>query len=59
MRATAVPVDLAALGYVAADAPALVAGTIVQRRLLDNAPRPIAQADLERVFDDAIGATTP
>jgi hydroxyacid-oxoacid transhydrogenase len=59
MRATAVPVDLAALGYAPDDTPALVAGTIVQRRLLDNAPRPVGQDDLGRVFADAIGGGHP
>ncbi len=56
MRATNVPVDLGAIGYRDEDAPLLVGGTIVQRRLLDNAPRSIDGADLDRVFRDAIGA---
>ena len=56
MRATDVPADLGAIGYRFDDAPALVGGTIVQRRLLDNAPRSIDEEDLERVFRDAIGA---
>jgi len=55
MRATSVPMDLGAMGYTSADAPALVSGTIVQRRLLDNAPRPIDEVDLDVVFRDAIG----
>jgi hydroxyacid-oxoacid transhydrogenase len=57
MRATSVPVDLAALGYLRSDTPALVDGTIVQRRLLDNAPCAIARPELERIFDDAMGET--
>jgi hypothetical protein len=58
MRATAVPIDLAAIGYREDDTPALVSGTIVQRRLLDNAPRAIDEAALEHVFRDAL-RTTP
>jgi alcohol dehydrogenase class IV len=54
MHATAVPVDLRELGYDVADTPALVSGTIVQRRLLDNAPRAIDESDLDGVFRDAI-----
>ena len=55
MQRTGVPVNLAAIGYLPSDALALVAGTRPQRRLLDNAPRPIDDADLARVFDDALG----
>ena len=54
MAATAVPLDLAAIGYRREDTPALVSGTIVQRRLLDNAPRAIDEAALTHVFQDAI-----
>lgn len=55
MRATAVPIDLSVIGYAKTDVAGLVSGTIVQRRLLDNAPRSIDEADLTRVFHDAIG----
>ena len=55
MRATAVPTNLGAIGYALADTTALVSGTIVQRRLLDNAPRPIDEVDLDGVFRDAVG----
>jgi hydroxyacid-oxoacid transhydrogenase len=54
MKDAHVPVGLRALGYVAADVSALVAGTIVQKRLLDNAPCPIAEADLDAVFRAAV-----
>jgi hydroxyacid-oxoacid transhydrogenase len=54
MIATSVPTDLGAIGYAEADTPRLVSGTIVQRRLLDNAPRSIDAADLARVFRHAI-----
>lgn len=56
MRAAKVPVGLAELGYAVDDVPALVAGTIVQRRLLDNAPREIGELELQRVFADAMEA---
>ncbi|MFO0745050.1 MAG: hydroxyacid-oxoacid transhydrogenase [Myxococcota bacterium] len=50
MRAARVPVGLRALGYAEADAPALVRGAAMQRRLLDNAPLPIDEAALARAF---------
>lgn len=56
MHATAVPRDLRAIGYEEADTALLVSGTIVQRRLLDNAPRSIDETELELVFHDALGA---
>ena len=59
MRATAVPLDLRTIGYEEADTPLLVSGTIVQRRLLDNAPLRIDEPDLDRVFRDAIGVPPP
>jgi hydroxyacid-oxoacid transhydrogenase len=57
MRAAEVPVGLASLGYDAASVPALVAGTLVQKRLLDNAPRAVGEADLASVFGAAISTT--
>jgi hydroxyacid-oxoacid transhydrogenase len=56
MRATGVPLDLRALGYGAPDVDALVGGTIVQARLLDNAPRRATRDDLAAVFLDALDA---
>jgi alcohol dehydrogenase class IV len=56
MRASSVPIDLAALGYTDADRPALVRGTSAQRRLLDNAPCPVDDGALDRVFRDAVGS---
>ena len=49
-----VPLHLRALGYGDADIPALVAGTCVQRRLLDNAPLPTADAELSMLFGRAL-----
>ena len=54
MRAAEIPVGLASLGYAHADVPALVAGTIVQKRLLDNAPRAVGEAELSAVFAAAL-----
>jgi hydroxyacid-oxoacid transhydrogenase len=50
----AAPRDLAAVGYVAADVPALVAATLPQRRLLDNAPRSVDGAVLGALFAAAL-----
>lgn len=58
MRAAEVPVGLASLGYELAGVPALVAGTIVQTRLLDNAPRAVDDSALAAIFADAMGART-
>lgn len=59
MRAARVPVDLRSIGYGEADVDDLVGGTIVQARLLDNAPRRATQADLAGVFRDALDAAGP
>ncbi len=56
MRDASVPPDLVALGYGEAHVPALVEGTIVQKRLLDNAPRRVERADLEAVFRASLRA---
>jgi alcohol dehydrogenase class IV len=50
MRRARVPLALDAVGYGAADVASLVAGTAVQRRLLDNAPLEVREPDLERLF---------
>jgi alcohol dehydrogenase class IV len=55
-REARVPIGLGALGYAEADVGALVGGTIVQKRLLDNAPRAVSEADLAGVFGRALGA---
>ncbi len=54
VRAIAAPADLAAVGYRADDVPGLVAATLPQRRLLDNAPRAIDAALLGALFTDAL-----
>lgn len=50
MRATGIPHDLSGVGYGEGDVDALVRGTIVQKRLLDNAPIPIGEAELASLF---------
>ena len=54
MRATGIPNGLAALGYHEEDIPGLAAGAHAQQRLLATAPLPVARADLERLYADAM-----
>ena len=56
MAATKVPVNLRAIGYALEDAVLLTKGTSPQRRLLDNSPRAVADAELEEIFKDALDA---
>jgi len=42
------------LGYERSDIPALVAGTLPQRRVLDLAPSSIARDDLHELFENAM-----
>ena len=54
MRAAEVPVGLGALGYERADVAALARGTVVQKRLLSNAPRePKDESELAAIFEGA------
>ena len=54
MRETAVPNGLAAVGYGEGDLNALTAGTIVQQRLLGNAPRETFEPELDALFRAAL-----
>ena len=54
MRETGLPVGLPALGYAEPDLAALVKGTAVQRRLLDNAPLEVREPELEQLFRAAM-----
>lgn len=54
MRATGIPNCLSGVGYGAADLEDLVAKAAPQRRLLDNAPLPIAEAELRQLFEKAM-----
>ncbi len=54
MRASGMPNGVGGVGYGEADFDALVAGTLVQTRLLDNAPRPVTGEELEALFRGAL-----
>jgi len=54
MRATGMPNGLAAVGYTAADAPALADGTLPQHRVTKLAPRPADRNDLIALFEGAL-----
>jgi len=54
MNKAGVPVTLRAVGYSKGDVPALVKGTIVQKRLLSNAPRDVGEAELVELFEGAL-----
>lgn len=56
VRDTGGPLTLSGLGYTREDIPALIEGTLKQRRLLECSPRPVTEADLDRVFRDSIGS---
>jgi len=56
MAACGMPPSLAALGYGAADVPALIAGTLPQQRLLANAPIATDETVLGRLFTAALAA---
>jgi alcohol dehydrogenase class IV len=48
------PTTITEVGYSEADIPDLVAGAVLQQRLLACAPLPIGEAELERVFRDSL-----
>ncbi|MBM3264689.1 MAG: iron-containing alcohol dehydrogenase [candidate division Zixibacteria bacterium] len=48
------PNGLQALGYTEDDIPALTVGAMKQQRLLVNAPRPVTETDMRRIFQDAM-----
>jgi hydroxyacid-oxoacid transhydrogenase len=56
MRQLEVPNGLRAVGYTESNIPALVEGTLLQRRLTTLSPRPAEAEDLERLFEDAMTA---
>ena len=58
MGATGIPRGLAAIGYGEADVGALVRGTIVQKRLLENAPIPVGEPELAALFRGAMHLAT-
>jgi alcohol dehydrogenase class IV len=54
MKGAGVPNGLEALGYSAADIPALTEAAFPQRRLLDNAPRVPSKEELAGLFHAAL-----
>ncbi len=54
MRKVGIPNGIGGVGYAAGDLPALAAGTIVQKRLVDNAPREVTEHDLVGLFHGAL-----
>lgn len=53
MRDAGIPNGLSALGYGDDDVPALTKGTMLQKRLLDNAPLPVDEALMNSLFRGA------
>ena len=56
MQRLNLPNGLRGVGYSASDIPALVAGTLLQRRLTTLSPRPVGEAELGAMFEDAMVA---
>jgi hydroxyacid-oxoacid transhydrogenase len=54
MREAGIPNGLSAVGFGSGDIPALVAGTLPQHRVTKLCPRPFDEADLARMFEDAM-----
>jgi hydroxyacid-oxoacid transhydrogenase len=54
MERLKVPSGLKALGYTAADIPALVEGTLPQHRVTKLSPRPATTEDLHRLFEETM-----
>ena len=54
MRSCRVPNGLGGVGYHEGDIAALTAGTVVQTRLLANAPRPVGESELGDLFRGAL-----
>jgi len=54
MRDVGAPNGISGVGYGLDDVPLLVAGAAPQRRLLDNAPAPVRESELDAIFRDAL-----
>jgi alcohol dehydrogenase class IV len=54
MRATGIPNGLSGVGYGEEDIAVLADGAFQQKRLIDNAPHPVTQEDLEGIFRSAL-----
>jgi alcohol dehydrogenase class IV len=54
MRSVGTPNGIGGVGYTLDDVPDLVTGAAPQRRLLDNAPKPVHEAELDAIFRDSV-----
>lgn len=54
MKQTGMPNGLSGVGYTEADLDALTDGAFVQKRLIDNGPKPISREDLKEMFRDGL-----
>jgi hydroxyacid-oxoacid transhydrogenase len=54
MERLGMPNGLRSIGYDADDIPALVAGTVPQHRVTKLSPRPVAEEELGRLFEEAL-----
>jgi alcohol dehydrogenase class IV len=54
MHDVGAPNGIGGVGYTLADVPGLVKSAAPQRRLLDNAPSPVREAELDAIFRDAL-----
>lgn len=54
MRQTGMPNGISGVGYTEADLDALADGAFPQKRVIDNAPKPVSWDDLRGMFEDAL-----
>ena len=54
MKATGIPDGLCGVGYNLSDVPALTHGAMPQKRLLDNAPKPVSETDVAYIYEHAM-----
>ena len=54
MKETGLPNGIGGVGYGEEDIPNLVKGTLPQQRLLVMSPKPVGEAELTRLFKDAL-----
>jgi len=54
MQRLQMPNGLGALGYSVDEIPAMVQGTLPQKRIVDIAPRPVHAEDLARIFEESM-----
>ncbi len=54
MQAAGIPNGVGGVGYVDGDAASLAEGAWAQQRLVRNAPKPVTEADLARLFGNAM-----